>query len=81
MPTDTHIHLGILFIGLITGGGGIRFLVYVSKAMPPISDKAGWWAHLFYNMLKNTSGVDPSSVIMSQHTLKELAGGNFPEAK
>jgi hypothetical protein len=75
-------HYGIywsLLIGLITGGGGVRFLVYVSQAMPPLKPNAGWWVQFFYNLLKNTSGLDPSSAILPQHlvqTLKET--GTLP---
>jgi len=68
-------HAGIywsLFAGLITGGGGVRFLVYVSKAMPPCPSSASWFAQFFYNVLKNTSGLDPSSAIISQNTLSAM---------
>ena len=71
-----HIHhtaiYWSLFIGAITGGGGVRFLVYISKAMPPLSANAGWWSQFLYNLLKNTSGLDPNAAILSQNTVKAL---------
>lgn len=72
MPAHHYAIYWSLIVGLITGGGGVRFLVYVSKAMPPLKPNAGWWAQLFYNLLKNTSGLDPSAAILSQHTVAAI---------
>lgn len=74
MPVHHYAMYWTLVIGLVTGGGGMRFLVYVSKAMPPLKSSAGWWAQLFYNLMKNCSGLDPSSAILSQHTIAAIEG-------
>ena len=73
-----HVHhtittLAILFLsGMVTGGGGIRFLIYLSKSLAPLPANAGWWATTFYNLLKNTSGLDPNAHVLSQHTLDAM---------
>jgi len=58
-------HIAEIVSGYIGGGASVRFLVYVSKSLPALPDSAGWWAHLFYNMVKNTSGLDPNAMVTS----------------
>lgn len=48
----------------ITGGGIQRFLVWVSKSMPPLPSGSGWWKTLFYNLMKGASGLNPSATIV-----------------
>ena len=54
-----------LVSSFIAGGGLVKLLVYVSKALPPLKSDAGWWRQLFYNLIKNTSGLDPSAMIIN----------------
>jgi hypothetical protein len=61
-----------LIIGIVTGGGGLRFLVYMSKALPPCPKNAGFFQQFMYNCIKNVSGLDPSSTIMPQHSMQAM---------
>lgn len=63
--SDHATHELRFVMGLIAGGGGIRFLVYVSKALPALPKDAGWWQQLFYNLIKGASGLDPSATIQA----------------
>ena len=49
----------------VSGGGVVKFLVYLSKAMPALPANAGWWKQLGYSLVKNASGLDPSATIIN----------------
>lgn len=72
MPTDTHVHIWIALLSFLGGGGSVKYLVYVAKSMPPLPKDAGWWLTFFYSLVKGLSGLDPSSAIISQHTLAAI---------
>ena len=60
-----HQH-GILLTAIasfITGGGAFRYLLYISKVLPPLPSNSGWWAQAIYAIVKNVSGLDPNSTI------------------
>lgn len=48
----------------VIGGGGVRFLIYVSKNMPALPKDAGWWTQFIYSLMKGASGLDPSAAII-----------------
>lgn len=77
-PTDAHLHIGLALSGIIFGGGGVRFLIYVAKKLPPLGKDAGWWAQFAYNLVQGLSGLDPNSAIVTQSQLKELTGVSIP---
>jgi hypothetical protein len=69
MPVQPqHAHSAVLIYtalaSFVSGGGVIRFLIYVSSNMPPLPKNAGWWTQLVYSLVKGTSGLDPSAAIV-----------------
>ena len=48
-------------VGFVTGGGLVRLLAYISKAVPPLPNSAGWWSQFGYQLLKGASGLDPNA--------------------
>jgi hypothetical protein len=63
MPPTSYIVTALS--AFFTGGGIVKFLVYVSKNMPPLPSNAGWWKTFGYSLLKGLSGLDPSATIIS----------------
>lgn len=57
-------------ITFMLGSGGTRALIYISKKMPPLPDKAGWWEQFFYSIVKGASGLDPNKALVSMNLLK-----------
>lgn len=66
-----HAELYSMLAGVVTGGGGLRFLVYVSKNLPPLPANSGWWTQFFYAMVKGGSGLDPNSVIVPADAMRD----------
>ena len=75
------LHVGIAAVAFLTGGGASRVLIYVSKSLAPLPPNAGWWAQTFYSLVKNLSGLDPNSAIVSQSTLKAMGLPTPPDGK
>ena len=62
LPISDHSdHILIGVVSFLSGGGILRVGVYVSNALPPLPATSGWWAKLFYNIVKGLSGVDPNA--------------------
>jgi hypothetical protein len=62
---------GLLFTTLtafLTGGGAVRLMLYISKAMPKLPPNAGWWTQFLYAIVKGASGLDPSATIVVAST-------------
>jgi hypothetical protein len=63
-----HAHYGVFVYtavaSFITGGGLVKFLVYVSAKLPPLPKTAGWWQQFAYALVKGASGLDPNATIV-----------------
>jgi len=67
---DSTMHEIYGVAGVISGAGGQRFMVYVSKSLPPLPPRAGWWSQWFYNLVKGLSGLDPNAFIVPVNTVR-----------
>lgn len=66
LPIHHHDWLAIwsAIVAFLGGGTVQRILVFISKTMPPIPDRAGFWAKWAYSTMKALSGLDPSAKIV-----------------
>lgn len=74
-PSDAHLHIGLVAMGFLTGGGLSRLLIYIAKNLAPLPKDAGFWATTLYQCVKGLSGLDPNASIIPQHAMEALMGG------
>lgn len=70
--TDSHVHELNLIGGILLGGGGARFLIYLAKQLPALPPNASFFATFAYNIVKGASGLDPNSRILTPAMMQSL---------
>jgi hypothetical protein len=55
----------------VAGGGLLRVMNYIAKALPQLPANAGWWKQFGYNLVEQITSIDPNSV-----SLKRSANGS-----
>jgi hypothetical protein len=59
-------HFYHFVIAALSGGVATRILVYVSKKMPPLPAKAGFWQTWMYALVSGASGLDPNATLTTK---------------